>query len=94
MTSELSVTMEQRNGYLYVKAKGDYAFKSVQDVFSDAVKTAVDNGLPRILFDAHMVTGRISMLERYRMGTHIYTTIYNYGKSWKIGNPLSIGLMT
>jgi len=67
----LIVDFEPRKHYLRATVSGAYTLRSAQDVYDEAVKTAVANGHSRVLIDASAVTGAPTQDERYMLGLFV-----------------------
>lgn len=67
----LTVDIEPRKHYLRATVSGVYNLRAAQDVYDQAVKTALANGQSRVLIDASGVTGVPTQDERYMLGLFV-----------------------
>lgn len=67
----LTIDFEPRKHYLRATVCGSYTLRSAQDVYDQAIKTAVAVGQSRVLIDASAATGRPTQDERYMLGLFV-----------------------
>jgi hypothetical protein len=67
----LTLDLEPRRDYLRVTLSGAYTLREAQDVFYEAVQTAIASGQSRVLIDASRVTGAPTQDERYMLGLFV-----------------------
>ena len=67
----LTIDIEPRKHYLRATVSGSYTLRSAQDVYDQAVKTAVATGHTRVLIDASAATGAPTQDERYMLGLFV-----------------------
>ena len=67
----LTIDFEPRKQYLRATVHGSYTLRSAQDVYDQAIKTAVAVGQSRILIDASAATGAPTQDERYMLGLFV-----------------------
>jgi hypothetical protein len=67
----MNASYEVREGYLYVKAMGEFNFLSARDLISEWMETARSHSLDRTLCDVTLVTGldnqKMSILTRFKI---------------------------
>ena len=67
----LAIDFESRQHYLRARVSGEYSLRAAQDVYDEAVQTALAAGHDRILLDATAVSGAPTQDERYMLGLFV-----------------------
>lgn len=64
----LSADLQPREGYLYAAVTGEYDLSQAQELYRQALRSALRHGLARILVDCTRIAGVPSMSERRDFG--------------------------
>jgi hypothetical protein len=65
----MDFTIESRNGLLWVTITGEASLNNAVKIFQEAVDAAVQEGTNLILIDCSAMTGVLSGLDRYDLGS-------------------------
>jgi hypothetical protein len=64
----MQLTLLPQDGFLLATAAGQVSIGEVLRVFKNVIDTATERGIDKILIDFLTVTGRLSDIDRYRIG--------------------------
>lgn len=65
---KLRATFEFQEDYLLVKASGEITFDAALSLLKEAIDTANEKAIQRVLVDCGGVYGQLSAMERYNLG--------------------------